>query len=125
MSQDVTVVEADFSHPLSKQEREELNALSVQAYGKHTRWQQLLRNGEYKVVTDVTRNGDPIQVKRLQHFTLNQIFSTMKKIVADNETAIAKAKEEAEKKRTDERVDANVKAAITEIESVEAASGTP
>ena len=100
-------VDSIFSHPLTKADRATFNELSVKAYGKYTRWQQLMRKGEYEVVTAVTNNGDPIQIKRLKHFTLDQIFSTMKKIINDQEAALVKAKLEEGRKKIEANLEAN------------------
>jgi hypothetical protein len=77
--------------PLTRQEREGMNKLSTEAYGKRLQWQKMLRKGELRDAADMTQNGDPIKVKKLHHFTLREIFNNMNKIVTDNAIAAATA----------------------------------
>ncbi len=77
--------------PLTRQEREAMNKLSADAYGKRLQWQKMLRKGELREAADMTKNGDPIKVKKLHHFTLSEIFNNMKMIIENNAASAAKA----------------------------------
>lgn len=77
--------------PLTRQEREAMNTLSEAAYGKRLQWQKMLRKGEFKPETAQTSNGEALQVRRLHHFTVNEIRVTMQKILREREEAAAKA----------------------------------
>jgi hypothetical protein len=77
--------------PLTRAEREAMHELSIKAYGKRLAWQKKLAKGELREAVDMTKNGDPIKVKKLHHFTLKEIYENMHKIIADNAAAAAKA----------------------------------
>lgn len=91
----VTTTEDALLEPLTRAEREEMKALSKQAYGKLYAFQKLLKKGELKEADAKTNNGDPIKVKVVEYFTIQQIKDKMTKIVADNVAALAA--EEAKK----------------------------
>lgn len=92
------------TEPLTRNEREEMQKLSTDAYGKPSVWQKMLRKGELRPAKTYTSAGDPIDVKRLHHFTVNEIKLTMQKIVTDREEAakVAAAKREEERKAQQE-----------------------
>lgn len=77
--------------PLTRAEREAMHELSIKAYGKRMAWQKMLRKGELREAADMTKNGDPIKVKKLHHFTLKEIFDNMHEIITANAAAAAKA----------------------------------
>lgn len=83
--------------PLTRQEREELNALSTEAYGKRLQWQKMLNKGEYRPVITTTKNGDPMAVNRLHHFTLQEIYDNMVKVIGDRKAEALKVAAEKEK----------------------------
>jgi len=87
------------TEPLTREEREAMNALSTEVYGKKLAWQKMLRKGEYRPTTIQTSHGDALPIKQLHRFTVNEIRLTMKKILAEREEA-AKV---AEAKRAEER----------------------
>lgn len=107
MSEDTTQVTAEETttqepllEPLTRKEREEMHALSTAAYGKRLQWQKMLRKGEYKPESTYTSNGDALQVRRLHHFTVNEIRVTMQKVLKEREEAANKAAaERAEKEK--------------------------
>jgi len=82
--------------PLTREEREHLNTLSEEVYGKRLKWQKIMRKGQLKPSTELNGNGNPISVMRMHHFTLNEIYRTMKQILVEREEAT-----EAEKKVTE------------------------
>lgn len=90
---EITTTEA-LTEPLTRKEREEMNELSTQAYGKRLQWQKMLRKGELRPETAQTSGGDSIAVRRLHHFTVNEIKLTMQKILVERAEAAAKAEAE-------------------------------
>lgn len=88
--------------PLTREERESLQELSVQAFGLPNKWQKLLKKGELEPAKIITANGDAFDGKRLKRFTVQQVKEKMEKILSDR----LKELEEAAKK-AEEKVDAN------------------
>lgn len=86
--------------PLTREEREEIKALSIKAYGKSSAYQKLLKKGELVPAKATTADGAPIDVKRVEYFTIQKVKERMEKIIADNLEAAAneaaKRKKEAE-----------------------------
>lgn len=89
-----TLVTEALMEPLTRKEREEMNTLSTQAYGKRLHWQKMLRKGELRPETAQTSGGESIAVRRLHHFTVNEIKLTMQKILTERAEAAAKAETE-------------------------------
>jgi len=110
--------EETLTEPLTRAEREMMNALSLQAYGKRLEWQKMLRKGELRPETIQTSSGDGIAGKRLHYFTVDQIRLTMKKILADREEAARKS--EAERLEREKAQQAKEK----ELENEQSKTGT-
>ena len=81
--------------PLTKTEREELKSLSVQAYGKSSKWKSLLSKGETVPYVDLSNPGSAVNMKKVQYFTLQQIKEKMEQIIQD-QLKIDKDKEETQ-----------------------------
>ena len=101
VSVDVSVPTEDaLMAPLTRKERDLMDDLSVQAYGRKKQWRKMLSKGEFRKEDSVTGNGKSISVMRLHHFTLQEIHNTMVEILKKNEdarkAAEAKAAEPAE-----------------------------
>lgn len=95
---EATPVVEKYIEPLMREEREELNELSLKAYGKRLEWQKVLRRGELKPEVTQTANGDSVTIKRLHHLTVNDVALKMEKILTDREEQAKKAAEEAANK---------------------------
>lgn len=91
--------------PLTRKEREAMNKLSMDAYGRRLHWQKMLRKGEYRQEAAMTKNGNPISVKRLHYFTMKEVYDTMNKVIADR--AFAEALEIAKKKWSENEAKSN------------------
>lgn len=86
----------EFGAELTRKERELLNGISLEVYGKKAAWQKMLRRGEYRAATDFTKNGQSILVQRLHHFTLTEIYNGMLKIIQERVDAAKKPETAAE-----------------------------
>ena len=86
--------------PLTRTERQGMDQLSIEAYGKRLEWQKKLNRGEKRPEVGTTAAGDPISLKRLHYFTLQEIYDNMVKIIAENKAAAEKARAEAAAKVT-------------------------
>lgn len=84
--------------PLTRNEREDMNALSTEAYGKRLEWQKLLRKGELRPGRIVPNSGKGfLDIKRLHHFTVNEVKLKMEKILTD----CAEAREAAQRAKAE------------------------
>lgn len=92
---EATPVVEKYIEPLMREEREELNALSLKVYGRRLEWQSVLRKGELRPETAQTANGETITIKRLHHLTVNDVALKMEKILTEREEQAKKAAEEA------------------------------
>lgn len=92
------------TEPLTRNEREEMKKLSLDAYGKQGAWQKMLNKGELRPGTAYTNAGDQVNVKKLHHFTVNEIKLTMQKVITEREEAakVAAAKRENERQAQQE-----------------------
>jgi hypothetical protein len=72
---------------LSREERESLNALSLEVYGKRLQWQKMMQKGQLKPTVSTDSSGKAISVMRMHHFTVEEIHKTMSQILTDRESA--------------------------------------
>jgi len=79
---------------MTRKDREELNAMSLDVYGNRNAWAKQVRKGEYRSEASMTNSGQPINVKRWYPITPEEAKKRMEKMLADR----ALAKIEAQKK---------------------------
>jgi hypothetical protein len=78
--------------PLTRVKREELNALSLEVYGKRLRWQKILAKGQLKPSVELNNAGNAVSVMRMHHFTVSEIYRTMAQVLKDRDAAVEAAK---------------------------------
>ena len=125
VQQPVQVTEAQYVEPLTRAEREELNELSLKAYGRKLAWQKMVRKGELKEETAMTSGGQPIKVKRLHQISVDEAVKRMQNVLKEREEQAKKAAEEAaaqakgeengESKETSEEQSSQVESSSTEV----------
>lgn len=113
---------------MTRQEREAMNDLSLQVFGRKSYWQKLLRKGELYEADDMTSNGTPIKVKKLKYLTVEDILAKMKQQIETRKEAAVKAAEEAVKQAegetngTEEKTQSEENSQASETSSEEASS---
>jgi len=84
--------------PLTRAERDLMNAMSLDAYGKANHWKKMLKNGENRPENAVSANGNPMKVSRLHHYTVAEIKTKMETLLRERQEAKAAAEaKQAEK----------------------------
>lgn len=63
---------------MTKKEREELNAMSVKAFGKVSKWKQVVEDGEFVTVEAI---GNQPRHKKQVHVSVEEIKERMNRIL--------------------------------------------
>lgn len=108
---------------MTRNEREAMNDLSLQVFGRKSYWQKLLRKGELYEDDAMTANGTPIKVKRLKYLTVEDILAKMKQQIESRKEAAAKAAEEATKQAQGDANGTEEKGQSEEVGQTNEASG--
>lgn len=66
---------------MTKKEREQLRAMSSDAFGNPRMAEKLISKGEWKTEVAYTASGKQVSVKRLQHLSHETVVSRMQEII--------------------------------------------
>jgi hypothetical protein len=79
---------------MTRKEREEMKALSKEAFGITSRWSKLLKKGKVTVLseTSVGKKGKKVRHAKMEYFTVGSLKTYMKELINKRAETLEKMK---------------------------------